>query len=42
MEDIDIAKNTQLKGIAEIAKTAGINTEEIEQYGKYKAKIDSK
>ena len=42
MEDIDIAKNTQLKGIAEIAKTAGIDTEEIEQYGKYKAKIDSK
>ena len=42
MEDIDIAKNTQLEGIAEIAKTAGIDTEEIEQYGKYKAKIDSK
>ena len=42
MEDIDIAKNTQLKGIAEIAKTAGIDTEEIEQYGKYKAKIYSK
>ena len=42
MEDIDIARNTKLKDITEIAKKAGINDEELEQYGKYKAKIDSK
>ena len=42
MEDIDIARNTKLKDITEIAKKVGINDEELEQYGKYKAKIDSK
>ena len=42
MEDIDIARNTKLKNITEIAKNAGIEDEELEQYGKYKAKIDSK
>ena len=42
MEDIDIARNTKLKDITEIAKKVGINDEEVEQYGKYKAKIDSK
>lgn len=42
MEDIDIVRNTKLKDITEIAKKVGINDEEVEQYGKYKAKIDSK
>lgn len=42
MEDIDIARNIKLKDITEIAKKVGINDEELEQYGKYKAKIDSK
>ena len=42
MKDIDIARNTKLKDITEIAKKVGINDEEVEQYGKYKAKIDSK
>ena len=42
MEDIDIARNTKLKDITEIAKKVEINDEEVEQYGKYKAKIDSK
>lgn len=42
MEDIDIARNTKLKDITEIAKKVGINDEEVEQYGKYKAKIYSK
>ena len=42
MEDIDIARSTKLKDITEIASKAGIVDEELEQYGKYKAKIDSK
>ena len=42
MEDIEIARNTKLEAITEIAKKSGINEEELEQYGKYKAKIDSK
>lgn len=42
MEDIEIARNTKLEAIAEIAKKAGIEDEELEQYGKYKAKIDNK
>ena len=42
MEDIDIARNTKLKEITQIAKDAGIIDEEVEQYGKYKAKIDNK
>ena len=42
MEDIDIARNTKLKEITQIAKNAGIIDEEVEQYGKYKAKIDNK
>ncbi len=42
MEDIDIARNTKLKEIMQIAKDAGIIDEEVEQYGKYKAKIDNK
>lgn len=39
MEDIDIARNTELKKINEIALTAGIEDDELELYGKYKAKI---
>lgn len=42
MEDIEIARNTKLKHVTEIAQKAGIKDEELEQYGKYKAKIDSK
>ena len=42
MEDIEIARNTKLEAITEIAKKAGIEDEELEQYGKYKAKIDNK
>ena len=41
MEDIEIARNTKLDNIVEIATKAGIKEEELEQYGKYKAKIDS-
>ena len=41
MEDIEIARNTKLDNIVEIATKAGIKEDELEQYGKYKAKIDS-
>lgn len=40
MNDITIARNTKLKNIIDIAKNIGINEDEIEQYGKYKAKIN--
>ena len=39
MTDIEIARNTKIKKIDEIAKTLGLNEEDIESYGKYKAKI---
>lgn len=39
MEDIEIARSTKLKKITEIAHGLEINEEELEQYGKYKAKI---
>ena len=42
MEDIEIARNTKLDNIVEIATKAGIKEDELEQYGKHKAKIDSK
>ncbi len=38
--DIDIAQRTDLTPIEEIAKQAGIDQEDIELYGKYKAKVD--
>ena len=38
--DIEIAQACEMKPITEIAKTAGIPEEYIEQYGKYKAKVD--
>ena len=40
MTDIEIAQSVQMKHISEIAKTAGIPQEHLEQYGNYKAKID--
>ena len=39
MEDIEIARNTQLEKITKIAEKLNIQEEQIEQYGKYKAKI---
>ena len=42
MTDIEIAKNTELKKITEIAGKLGITEDEIEIYGKYKAKIYGK
>ncbi|MFI3253219.1 MAG: formate--tetrahydrofolate ligase [Eubacteriales bacterium] len=40
--DIEIAQEYALAEIGEIAGTAGISSEYLEQYGKYKAKIDIK
>ena len=39
MNDIEIARNAKLKDIRDISKELGLNEEEIETYGKYKAKI---
>lgn len=38
--DIEIAQSAKMRPIAEIAKNAGIDEKYVEQYGKYKAKID--
>ena len=40
--DIEIAQGCKLQPITEIAKTAGVDGEFLEQYGKYKAKVDLK
>ena len=40
--DIEIAQECQMLPITEIAAKAGIDDEYLEQYGKYKAKIDYK
>ena len=40
--DIEIAQAAEMKNIKEIAATAGIADEYLEQYGNYKAKIDTK
>ena len=41
MTDIEIARNTKLKKIDEIALELGLYEDDIELYGKYKAKIDN-
>ncbi len=41
MTDIEIAQQCRMYPIADIAATAGIDEEYLEQYGRYKAKIDS-
>ena len=38
--DIEIAQETTMLPITEIAKTAGVDEKYLEQYGKYKAKVD--
>ena len=40
LSDIEIAQSTKMKPITEIAKIAGVDEEYLEQYGKYKAKVD--
>ena len=41
MSDIEIARKAKLKKITDISKDLKINEEELEQYGKYKAKISN-
>ena len=41
MTDIEIARSTKLEKIEEVAKKVGIDEEDIELYGKYKAKINN-
>lgn len=41
MTDIEIARNTKLEKITDVAKELEISDEELELYGKYKAKISS-
>ena len=38
--DIEIAQETPMLHISEIAKTAGVDEKYLEQYGNYKAKVD--
>ena len=40
MTDIEIAQGCHMRPITEIAAAAGIDEKYIEQYGRYKAKID--
>lgn len=40
LSDLEIATNAKMQPIMDIAKKAGIPEEAIEQYGRYKAKID--
>ena len=40
LSDIEIAQQCEMKPITEIAKKAKVDEKYIEQYGKYKAKID--
>ena len=42
MTDIEIARNTKLENIVDIAKKINVGEEDIELYGKYKAKFSSK
>ena len=39
MNDLDIARKVKLKHISEISEKFGLSADEIEMYGKYKAKI---
>lgn len=38
--DIEIAQSVEMRPITEIAKAAGVDEKYLEQYGKYKAKVD--
>ena len=42
MEDVEIARSTKLNKIVDIASKIGIEEEELEPYGRYKAKISLK
>ena len=40
LSDIEIAQSAKMKPITEIARVAGVDEDYLEQYGKYKAKVD--
>ena len=40
--DIEIARSVRMKPIADIARQMGIDPEDLEMYGKYKAKVPLK
>ena len=40
LSDIEIAQGCEMKPVTEIAQSAGIDEKYVEQYGRYKAKID--
>ena len=40
LTDIEIAQRANIKPIKEIAKSLGINENDLDFYGKYKAKIN--
>ena len=40
LSDIEIAQQCEMKPITEIARIAGVDEKYLEQYGKYKAKVD--
>ena len=40
LTDIEIAQSAKMQPITEIAKVAGVGEQYLEQYGKYKAKVD--
>ena len=42
LSDIEIAQSTPMQPITDIAKVAGVDEDYLEQYGKYKAKVDYK
>ena len=39
LSDLEIAQKAEMKPITEIAKKLGISEDDLEQYGKYKAKV---
>lgn len=39
LSDIEIARNSDMKKITEVASSIGISENELELYGKYKAKL---
>ncbi len=42
LSDLEIAQNAEILSIDKIAKKVGINPDDLELYGKYKAKVDPK
>ena len=41
LSDIEIAQGCQMRPIAEVAAAAGLDADDLELYGKYKAKLSA-